>query len=75
MTPFVRHSYLKYALKIDCSYIALGFVNRRCVAPSMYANYHGKLEFFHFHLPSPREQLVSSVSASKVGLFIYITFF
>ncbi len=41
-----------------------------------YANYHGKFEFFHFHLSSRREQLKRSVSVSKVGLFIYfLTYF
>ncbi len=72
MTPFVTHSYLKYALKVDCSYIALGFVTTRCFSPSKYANYHGKHELFHFILPSPQEQFTSFISVSKVGLFIYI---
>ncbi len=72
MTPLVTHSYQNHALKIDCSNTPLGFVPTRCFAPSLYADYHGKLEFFHFHLPSPQEQSVSPVSVSKVGLSIYI---
>ena len=50
----------------------MGFIPTHCFASSVYANYHGKLEFFHFHLPSLQEQLMSSVSVSKVGLSVYI---
>ncbi len=68
MTPLVTHSYQNHALKINCSYIVLGFVHTHCFAPSIYANYHGKLEFCHFSLPSSQEQLMTSVSVPEVGL-------
>ncbi len=74
MTPLVTHSYQNHALKINCSYTPMGFVHTRGFAPSINTNYDGKLEFFHFSLPSSQEQLMTSVSVPEVGLSINLMF-